>query len=111
MIRAGRVDTCHPMMVRSSVIYGVTRHPMTAADFRRIATEPGGDRRVLPLRIASSSCSRQEICSAGPVMIEVQQVRDSRISAHSRSISLRSHRVLGLTKFPTLRHCLCEAGG
>jgi hypothetical protein len=35
MIRLVAVDICRPMMVRYSVIYG--SHPMTAADFRRIA--------------------------------------------------------------------------
>ncbi len=35
VIRPAAVDTCRPMMVRYSLTYG--SHPMTAADFRRIA--------------------------------------------------------------------------
>jgi hypothetical protein len=42
MIRPGAVDICRPMMVRYSVIYGVTQRPMTAADFRRIAVSLEG---------------------------------------------------------------------
>jgi len=38
---------------------------MTAADFRRIAPEPGGGGRVLHRRIAGFSYRRQEICFAG----------------------------------------------
>jgi hypothetical protein len=46
------------------ILRNLRSHPMTAADFRRIALSLEGG-RVLPRRIAGFSCRRQEICFAG----------------------------------------------
>ncbi len=46
------------------ILRNLGSHPMTEADFRRIALSLEGG-RVLPRRIASFSCRRQEICFAG----------------------------------------------